>query len=48
MTLANFIIEYEIITKRQKNLELLKEGFNVGGSLKVILYFEKIAILIFL
>ncbi|PKY58929.1 hypothetical protein RhiirA4_481259 [Rhizophagus irregularis] len=40
LTLANFIIEYEIITKRQKSLELLKEGFNVGGSLKVV-YFEK-------
>ncbi|GES79129.1 hypothetical protein GLOIN_2v1837680 [Rhizophagus clarus] len=33
INLANFIAEFEIITKRQKSLEMLKDGFNFADCL---------------
>ncbi|PKY57733.1 hypothetical protein RhiirA4_479025 [Rhizophagus irregularis] len=32
--LSNYISEYEVVTKRQKSLEMLKAGFNICGLMK--------------
>ena len=36
--LANYITKYEVISKREKSLEMLKNGFNIADCLEVMYF----------
>ena len=36
--LAEYIAKFEIIVKRRKSLEMMKDGFDIANCLRVIIY----------